>query len=620
MFTGPREVYDMTYEDTYSRLYGCPQVVRFLLIMLIAGAVANAAPDDTLENGAAAATLYCIEQGPIQEAIDMDDGTVIRMPMEILWRPIFDVYPQDLTLEEFQNHIKERRASRGFQIGTAVDSKAPQRDRGLNIIFITDASVPSGALTALAEVEAYLEGLFDDPVTVQISISFASLTPGTLGETGVYYTGTPPAWSTTRNDLISDMDMDDFIQNYLPTPTLPVRYNGGSSTITYETRCYFAWANYGAAGHFISGVSGETTFNTGVSWDYNPANGVSGYCFQSIAVHEVGHSLGFLSRAEQFWDPTSDLFAMDIFRFQRTDGTGDYNPDSYEEFAVTPRLVDYNTPNDDHNSNTFSCEGTDIEYRMEDGNPNQASHFRTSVYAVMDPIFGPGETFYPNFYQTPDLVIFDAIGWDYYWGYADADGDSIPDCLDNCAYAYNPEQEDTDADDYGDSCDNCVHISNPDQEDFDGDTAGDSCDNCIEIANSAQEDQDNDLLGDSCDNCIGIANPDQEDEDGDTVGDSCDNCIHVFNPDQADSDGNDIGDACEWVCGDANGSGAVDIDDATYTISYIFAGGPEPVVYEAADVDCSGTVDIDDVTYLISFIFAGGPEPCDPDDDGVRDC
>jgi hypothetical protein len=367
-------------------------------------------------------------------------------------------------------------------------------------------------------------------------------------------------------------------------------------------------------------LSGETDFNSNVSWDYDPSNGVSGYCFQSVATHEVGHSLGFLSRAEQWWDPTSDLFAMDIFRFQRTDGTGDYNPDSYEEFQTAPRLVDYNTPNDDHNSNLFRCEGTDVEYRMEDGYPNQASHFRSSVYALMDPIFTAGETFYPTFFQTPDLEIFDAIGWDYLWGYPDGDSDSIPDCLDNCPLIYNFFQEDEDTDAIGDSCDNCIYAMNPDQEDCDNDDVGDSCDNCMIVENPYQEDEDLDAIGDSCDNCIEAVNPAQEDFDTDAVGDSCDNCIYTYNPDQADSDGDGVGNACDFLCGDVNESSFVDIDDVTYLVAYIFTGGPEPTPYQSGDANCSESVDIDDVVDLVMYVLAGGCAPCDPNCDGVPDC
>jgi len=64
-----------------------------------------------------------------------------------------------------------------------------------------------------------------------------------------------------------------------------------------------------------------------------------------------------------------------------------------------------------------------------------------------------------------------------------------------------------------------------------------------------------------------------------------------------------------YVCGDANGSGEIDIDDVVYIINYIFAAGPEPIPVESGDANASGEVDIDDVVYLISYIFSGGPDP-----------
>lgn len=135
-----------------------------------------------------------------------------------------------------------------------------------------------------------------------------------------------------------------------------------------------------------------------------------------------------------------------------------------------------------------------------------------------------------------------------------------------------------------------------------------------------QIDSDNDGLWNYEDNCPLAYNPGQEDEDGDEVGDSCDNCVYVYNPGQVDSDLDGTGDACEVVCGDADGSVAVDIDDVVYLISYIFSGGPEPDPYEAGDADCSGATDIDDVVCLIGYIFSGGNAPCDTNGDGVADC
>jgi len=64
------------------------------------------------------------------------------------------------------------------------------------------------------------------------------------------------------------------------------------------------------------------------------------------------------------------------------------------------------------------------------------------------------------------------------------------------------------------------------------------------------------------------------------------------------------------LCGDADGSGEVDIDDVVYLIAYIFSEGSPPVTEIGGNPDCSGSADIDDVVYLINFIFSEGPDPC----------
>ena len=76
----------------------------------------------------------------------------------------------------------------------------------------------------------------------------------------------------------------------------------------------------------------------------------------------------------------------------------------------------------------------------------------------------------------------------------------------------------------------------------------------------------------------------------------------------------------EYLCGDADGSGSINISDAVYLIQYIFAEGPPPDPLAAADSDCSGGINMSDVVYLIQYIFAEGPTPCDPNGDGTPDC
>jgi hypothetical protein len=127
---------------------------------------------------------------------------------------------------------------------------------------------------------------------------------------------------------------------------------------------------------------------------------------------------------------------------------------------------------------------------------------------------------------------------------------------------------------------------------------------CVE-----QTDWDEDGILNDADKCPYVYNPGQGDADEDLVGDSCDNCINISNPGQEDSDGDGIGDACEFICGDADGSGEIDIDDGVFLIMYIFASGAAPDPMDSGDCDCTGACDIDDVTYLINYIFLQGPEP-----------
>jgi agmatine/peptidylarginine deiminase len=65
-----------------------------------------------------------------------------------------------------------------------------------------------------------------------------------------------------------------------------------------------------------------------------------------------------------------------------------------------------------------------------------------------------------------------------------------------------------------------------------------------------------------------------------------------------------------YICGDANGDGAIEIADVVYLINYLFIDGPAPVPCLAAgDANCDGVVNITDVVYLINYLFISGPPP-----------
>jgi hypothetical protein len=272
-----------------------------------------------------------------------------------------------------------------------------------------------------------------------------------------------------------------------------------------------------------------------------------------------------------------------------------------------------------------------------------------------------------------DLKAASIMLCDYGSDQTDTDDDGVADLCDNCASTPNPLQGDVDVDGDGDYCDddadsdsilnaddNCWLTPNTDQVNSDTDSLGDACDNCPYAYNPYQYDRDENGLGDVCDwprlliQCcldmpqavvgepyyyqfwvingveplhwskvlgaipLGLT---LDQNTGVLSGIPTYEFMYAFSLAVTDSDdppGADamwimvdvVGSQQSYICGDADDSGGIDIDDAVYLIAYIFSGGPAPDPVQAGDVDCSGGIDIDDVVYLIAYIFASGPVPC----------
>ena len=376
--------------------------IIFLLSTFSSASIANI--KHNIKNNNQDNDLVWIEQGPIQKSTLYSDGSTVDLQTMIISQFISGSETKDVTIDDLQMIVQSRRDSfLNSENIVIVNNNNPINS--FNIVYNTDGSVPSGAIIALGDCEAYLENLFGDSITVSINVAFANLGSGILGQTSVYTAGSV-GWSTSRDSLQNDMDSDDVIQSWLPSgSTIPIRYDDDSSTVTDEGRVFWSKGNYKAVIGSISGVIGEVTLNTDYTWDYDPSNGVNGYSFNDVMLHETGHAMGFISYAEEWLQGDNDIYGLDIFRFKRDDGGNDYNPDSYAEFQTTPRLVDYNK---DSVSDII-----DGEYRMSDGNPYQASHFYYTSNALMAPAIGSGQTNYPDYMTTADLNMFDAIGWDY---------------------------------------------------------------------------------------------------------------------------------------------------------------------------------------------------------------
>jgi hypothetical protein len=275
---------------------------------------------------------------------------------------------------------------------------------GFHVRFLFAASVPAEARPGFEACAAYLESLFSNSMTVTVRVNFMGLPPGVLGSTGAKYTSA--SWTRSRNGLVATMDSNDVAQAYLPSgSSIPVRYNANRTTVTNETRVFWTKANFKAAIGSVNGIDAVMTFNINFNWDFDASDGVTGYSLQDVLTHEMGHVLGFSSGVD-FRD--RDIEALDIFRFQRV-GSSQYVPRRLSDLRRIPRLASFDRPNDEHCCNLISQ-----KYRMSDGNPYQASHFRTqsAQIGLMAPIIRINETAYPHFFTPADLAMLDAIGYD----------------------------------------------------------------------------------------------------------------------------------------------------------------------------------------------------------------
>jgi hypothetical protein len=99
------------------------------------------------------------------------------------------------------------------------------------------------------------------------------------------------------------------------------------------------------------------------------------------------------------------------------------------------------------------------------------------------------------------------------------------------------------------------------------------------------------------------------DRDGDGVADLTDNCPNIPNSEQADADGDDIGDACDFVCGDANHDGKINVGDAVFGINYVFKQGAPPSPIFAGDANGDTEFNVGDVVFIINHVFKQQASP-----------
>ena len=62
----------------------------------------------------------------------------------------------------------------------------------------------------------------------------------------------------------------------------------------------------------------------------------------------------------------------------------------------------------------------------------------------------------------------------------------------------------------------------------------------------------------------------------------------------------------DFIRGDTDSSGTVEISDAIFTLQWLFTGGAEPGCLSAADADDNSSVELSDAIYTLGYLFLGG--------------
>ena len=65
----------------------------------------------------------------------------------------------------------------------------------------------------------------------------------------------------------------------------------------------------------------------------------------------------------------------------------------------------------------------------------------------------------------------------------------------------------------------------------------------------------------------------------------------------------------QFICGDTDSSGVVNILDVMYIITFLYKSGPDPKPMESADVDNRPGINILDATYIVDYLYKNGPDP-----------
>ena len=303
---------------------------------------------------------------------------------------------------------------------------APTR---VNLLGSFDTMVNAGsallsnapALAALDRALAQWEAFISDPITVTFDVDFGPLTGNTLATAAPVSLFGP--YNAIRDSIVNDAatESDDAITLALPTAAqasfdLP---NGFALSGNLEaTKANLKAMGFMGLDATFGASDGELTFADNVAFDFDNSDGVTPGTidFESVAVHEIGHILGFTSAVDTVdflidsgvTDGLITPTPFDLYRFE--DGSVN-DPSTAGEFTTFARSL---VPgSDDVFDQVLTGPGL-MELPLSTGaftgDGLQASHFENNLgLGALEPSLGTGIIASVN---NNDARVLDLIGYD----------------------------------------------------------------------------------------------------------------------------------------------------------------------------------------------------------------
>jgi hypothetical protein len=305
---------------------------------------------------------------------------------------------------------------------------SPIREQGPNGLTITLRSTSQldtfpDAKAAFLRAAAFWESVIQTPISLVVDVDFGPKRFGqdfpsnVLGSTSTQSLLASNSYTTVRSALLSRATnaQEQAVYNALPGTQMPSDF-GATADVVATSAVLRALgliaANADPAGEQAQyGAPPAIGFNSAFNFDFDPSDGIAQgkIDFDAVAVHEIGHALGFTTQAgNQPSSGTARTGIWDFFRFapgitqqnftttQRSFGAGGA-PVFYSGIPGSPEL------------------GLSTGSSSAGGDGNQTSHWKadelTGTYiGIMDPTLPTGRRFQVT---DNDKAVLDIMGYTF---------------------------------------------------------------------------------------------------------------------------------------------------------------------------------------------------------------